>query len=168
MSVGWAAIAMEIRTEHASRQQNSRLTLTGRLSRYLWTLTLPLSLPLLLTACSELSETARYRQDLAIHLSVSGAKMYGAYWCPHCATQKTLFGQAADQIPYVECDPEGENSQTALCQQKGITAYPTWEINGEFRQGVHPLGKLADLTEFPPPPPGWFDQGPSGGSSAAP
>jgi len=136
------------------------------MGRQIWRVLL--GLPLLLTACSELSETARYRQDLALHLSVSGAKMYGAYWCPHCATQKDLFGAAADQIPYIECDPAGENSQAPLCQQKGIAAYPTWEINGEFRQGVHPLGKLADLTEFPPPPAGWFEQSPSGGSSAAP
>ena len=127
-----------------------------------------LVLPMLLSACSELGETARYRQDLAIHLSVNGAKMYGAYWCPHCATQKELFGTAADQIPYIECDPDGDNSQTDLCQQKGIQAYPTWEINGEFRQGVHPLGKLADLTEFPPPPAQWFEPASGGGHSPVP
>ncbi|MEO0539348.1 MAG: hypothetical protein AAFZ80_00625 [Cyanobacteria bacterium P01_A01_bin.105] len=123
---------------------------------------------LLLTACAELGEAERYKQDLAIHLSVSGVKMYGAYWCPHCATQKDLFGRAVGQVPYVECDPQGENSQTALCQQRGITAYPTWEVNGELRQGVHPLGKLADLTGFPPPPPGWFESGQGiGGASEA-
>ena len=124
-------------------------------------------LTLILTACSELSDTEDYKQDLAIHLSVSEVKMYGAYWCPHCDTQKQLFGRAADRIPYIECDPEGENSQTALCQQKGIQAYPTWEISGELRQGVQPLGKLADLTDFPPPPPSWFEQPSGGGSSPA-
>lgn len=156
--VGLGAIALALTRQLAP--------LTARPCARLGLIAVPF-LSLILTACSELGETARYRQDLAIHLSVSGAKMYGAHWCPHCATQKELFGAAAEQIPYVECDPAGENSQTALCQQKGIQAYPTWEINGEFRQGVHPLGKLADLTEFPPPPPGWFEQTNGGGSSPA-
>ena len=156
--------------EHRSGQIEHCRKLGRRLGRryQLATRLFLLALPLLFVACTELGETARYRQDLALHLSVNGAKMYGAYWCPHCATQKELFGGAADQIPYIECDPDGDNSQTDLCQQKGIQAYPTWEINGEFRQGVHPLGKLADLTEFPPPPARWFEPGSDGGSSPVP
>jgi glutaredoxin len=92
-----------------------------------------------------------YEANLANHLRQSGAYMYGAYWCPHCAAQKDLFGVAANQIPYIECDPQGENSQAALCQAKGIQGYPTWEINGERYVGVQPLGKLAELSGFEPP-----------------
>ena len=34
--------------------------------------------------------------------------MYGAYWCPHCAHQKELFGaEAWSLIPYVECSLKG-------------------------------------------------------------
>jgi len=46
-----------------------------------------------------------YATGLAKHLSASGAKFYGAYWCPHCADQKAMFGQAAALLPYIECDP---------------------------------------------------------------
>ena len=29
---------------------------------------------------------------LTQHLKQVGAKMYGAFWCPHCQEQKQLFG----------------------------------------------------------------------------
>ncbi|MEL6854747.1 MAG: hypothetical protein AAFO83_06510 [Cyanobacteria bacterium J06607_13] len=89
-----------------------------------------------------------YEARLADHLSETGAKMYGAYWCPHCAVQKDYFGGAVSQIPYVECDAEGFNSQAELCAEKGIAAYPTWIIDGEYYPGAQPLGRLARLSGF--------------------
>lgn len=86
--------------------------------------------------------------QLATHLSESGAQMYGAFWCPHCQTQKAQFGNAVDAIPYVECDPEGENAQPELCQAKNIQGYPTWEVNGQLSPGVKSLGELAELSGF--------------------
>lgn len=92
-----------------------------------------------------------YEQRLAEHLSQTNAVMYGAFWCPHCASQKELFGDAASQVPYVECDPEGENAQPELCQAKGIPGYPTWEIDGEFYTGTRSLENLAELSNFVAP-----------------
>lgn len=92
--------------------------------------------------------TATYQAQLAEHLTAQGSKMYGAFWCPHCASQKERFGDAVDRIPYVECDPEGENAQPNLCQTKAIQAYPTWEINGQFHLGVRSLEELAALSGF--------------------
>lgn len=100
-----------------------------------------------LTGCSSSLPNA-YEARLADHLTETGAKMYGAYWCPHCATQKNYFGGASSRIPYVECDPEGRNSQFALCQDAGITAYPTWLIEGEYYMGAQPLAKLERLSGF--------------------
>lgn len=89
---------------------------------------------------------------LAKHLSDTGAKMYGAYWCPHCIDQKKLFGkEAAAQMPYVECDPAGPNSQSGICQSKGIKGYPTWEINGQMVSGTQSLQKLAELSGYQGP-----------------
>lgn len=85
---------------------------------------------------------------LAQHLTVTNAKMYGAYWCPHCTDQKNKFGEAKKLIPYVECDAKGENPQTALCQQKGITGFPTWEINGKMLSGERSLDELADASGY--------------------
>jgi len=65
--------------------------------------------------------------QLARHLTSIGAKMYAAYWCPHCHDQKQLFGrQALALLTIVECAPDGRNSQTALCQEKKIEGFPTW------------------------------------------
>ena len=87
--------------------------------------------------------------DLADHLTASGAVMYSAYWCPHCHEQKELFGkQASDQLQVVECAPDGRNNQADLCRSKGLTGFPSWEINGEIDSGVKPLSELADLSGY--------------------
>lgn len=90
---------------------------------------------------------------LARHLTEIGAKMYGAYWCPHCHDQKQLFGKEAfAQATYVECAPDGLNSQTALCRSHSeITGFPTWEINGQFYPGTRSLNELADLSGYQGP-----------------
>lgn len=89
---------------------------------------------------------------LAQHLTSVGAKMYGAYWCPHCHEQKELFGKdAVTQIPYVECDPSASNSQAGICQSKGVKGYPTWEINGQMYSGTQTLQQLADASGYQGP-----------------
>jgi uncharacterized membrane protein len=86
---------------------------------------------------------------LAQHLTAIGAQQFGAYWCPHCYTQKELFGiEAFAAIDYVECDPKGRNPQTDFCRATGIHSYPTWKINGELYEGIHELEELADLTGY--------------------
>ncbi|MFE4105362.1 glutaredoxin family protein [Almyronema epifaneia] len=108
----------------------------------------------LLMSCSQVGtpepEPLSFEAQLADHLTAEGDKMYGAYWCPHCADQKERFNDAVDRIPYVECDPSGENAQPEVCQAKGIQGYPTWEINGELYMGVRSLEELAELSGFEP------------------
>lgn len=101
----------------------------------------------LLAGCSSSFPNA-FEAQLANHLTDTGAKMYGAYWCPHCATQKEYFGGAAAKIPYVECDPEGVDNQAELCSELEITAYPTWIIEGEYYTGTQPLRALAEASGF--------------------
>ncbi|NER80353.1 MAG: hypothetical protein F6K42_12385 [Leptolyngbya sp. SIO1D8] len=89
---------------------------------------------------------------LAEHLSSIGAKKYGAWWCPHCHSQQAIFGKEAfAKITYVECDSEGQNSQTATCQAVGVQSYPTWEINGELYPGVQSLEALAAVSGYSGP-----------------
>jgi uncharacterized membrane protein len=89
---------------------------------------------------------------LAKHLKATGAKMYGAFWCSHCNDQKELFGkQAKKEMPYVECTSEGQNSQAALCTEKQITGYPTWEVNGQVLTGTQTLQKLAEVSGYKGP-----------------
>ena len=105
-----------------------------------------------LTSCQEFSidefVAPSYEAQLAEYLTNTDAKMYGAYWCPYCARQKQLFGNAAELLPYIECDPRGMNAQVDLCNAVGINAYPTWQINGEFYLGAQPLQRLAEFSGF--------------------
>ncbi|PSB48856.1 hypothetical protein C7B80_03835 [Cyanosarcina cf. burmensis CCALA 770] len=86
---------------------------------------------------------------LARHLKQIGAVFYGGFWCPHCHDQKQLFGQeAVKDVPYVECDPKGNNPQTARCQAAGVQGFPTWVINGQTVTGTQSLSELAQLSGY--------------------
>lgn len=88
---------------------------------------------------------------LAAYLKKIGARMYGAYWCPHCTQQKELFGAAFRSIDYVECDPGGTNARPSLCKNAKITGYPTWEIKGKLYPGTQSLEELAKLSGYSGP-----------------
>jgi glutaredoxin len=87
---------------------------------------------------------------LARHLKKVGAKMYGAYWCPHCNHQKEVFGEATFKayIAYIECAEDGANANPKLCRAKKISGFPTWEIKGKFYPGTQSLEELADLSGY--------------------
>lgn len=87
---------------------------------------------------------------LAAHLSESGAKFYGAYWCPHCERQKEMFAASAERLPYVECTPDGRGGPVNLaCITQDISDYPTWIIDGKRYTGAMEPGTLARLSDFP-------------------
>ena len=78
---------------------------------------------------------------LAEHLRRQSFVFYGAWWCPACRQQKSLFGQPAVQrLPYQECEKEEAGRQR--CNNLGIRAYPTWIRGGERREGVLTLEEL--------------------------
>ncbi|NMF82882.1 hypothetical protein [Nodosilinea sp. P-1105] len=134
---------------------SSRFSLSNVKPNLRWTGTLALGAVLLVGCGTEQPQAGTadsYEAQLAQHLEETGSVMYGAYWCPHCADQKAAFGEASDQVPYVECAADGENAQPQLCADKGIQAFPTWEIDGEFIPGAKRLEDLAELSGFAPPP----------------
>ncbi len=62
---------------------------------------------------------------LARHLKSVGAKMYGAYWCPHCHEQLSAFGQQAVlQLPYIECADGGKMPAPISAKQPILKAIP--------------------------------------------
>lgn len=95
------------------------------------------------------TESGPQQIALAAHLQRIKAKMYGAYWCPHCHTQQELFGkQALTVLTYIECDPRGKDAQPDLCKAANIKAYPSWEIRGKYYTGTQSLEKLAILSGY--------------------
>lgn len=90
--------------------------------------------------------TANY-DTFATCLKSKNAVLYGTFWCPHCITQKALFGLSASLVPYVECSTADSQGQLQVCKDKGITAYPTWEFSDSSRLlGEIPLKQLAEKT----------------------
>ncbi len=77
-----------------------------------------------------------------------GAKMYGAFWCPHCQEQKEEFGSSFEYVNYIECGVKGDlHAQTAVCKSAGINHYPTWEFPDKTRiEGKESFQSLSDRT----------------------
>ena len=85
-------------------------------------------------------------------LKESGAVFYGTFWCQHCQNQKALFGKSAKYLPHVECSTPDGRSQLAICKNKNIESYPTWEFNdGSRLDGEISLTQLAEKTGCPLP-----------------
>jgi hypothetical protein len=81
-------------------------------------------------------------------LAAHQAKMYGLYWCPHCADQKALFGAAFRYVPYQECankDKPGE--MVEACKQAGVKLFPAWQFGtNPPKEGVFQLQELSEKT----------------------
>mmetsp|Transcript_17269 Transcript_17269/g.47836 ORF Transcript_17269/g.47836 Transcript_17269/m.47836 type:complete len:254 (-) Transcript_17269:233-994(-) len=100
---------------------------------------------------------ARASTDQAVQLAKTmqqqGVTMYGAYWCPHCARQREVFGKEAwSYINYVECSPKGFGFQ-GMCSN--VDGYPTWKrktgrdiISGET--SLEALAKAVGFAGFDP------------------
>lgn len=77
----------------------------------------------------------------------SGAKFYGAFWCPHCQATKAMFGKSAKLLPYVECSQPDGKGQLPICTTAGIEGYPTWVFaDGSRLSGERTLQELAEKT----------------------
>ena len=80
-------------------------------------------------------------------LAAKQVKMYGAYWCPHCAEQKEMFESSFQYVPYVECGIPGSREEAPACKEAGIKHFPTWQFgDGERREGTQPLPALGAKT----------------------
>lgn len=91
-------------------------------------------------------QTSRYKA-FAQCLSSKGAKMYGAFWCPHCSEQKELFGSSFEYVDYVECGIKGSRGVAPACTDANIKHFPTWIFaDGTRVEGEHQLEFLSQET----------------------
>jgi uncharacterized membrane protein/glutaredoxin len=107
------------------------------------------------------TESGDAEKQLAAHLKKSGATLYTSYTCPHCCEQKQLFGKdVVPELPNVECNPDGKDAQTKVCetelagaeaQTKQQAGFPTWKINGTYYSGVQKLDQLAKVSGYQGP-----------------
>jgi hypothetical protein len=76
------------------------------------------------------------------------ARMYGLYWCSHCADQKEMFRASFRYIPYTECAVTGSPHElTPECKAAGVKLFPSWQFgNNPPKEGVLSLEELRDKT----------------------
>lgn len=81
-------------------------------------------------------------------LATKNARMYGLYWCPHCADQKREFGASFHYVPYVECaSPDDPHQLTAACKAAGVKLFPSWQFGADPpKEGVLSLQDLSQKT----------------------
>lgn len=72
-------------------------------------------------------------------LTARNAVLYGAFWCPHCQSQKAKFGESVKYLSSVECSTADGKGQLQICKDQNITAYPTWK----FSDGTTQLGDVS-------------------------
>jgi hypothetical protein len=80
-------------------------------------------------------------------LATKQAKMYGLYWCPHCAEQKEKFGASFEYVPYAECAIKGSHDITDECKAAGVKLFPSWQFgSAPPKEGVLSLEDLSGKT----------------------
>jgi len=67
------------------------------------------------------------------------SRLYVSKTCSHCAAQKQILGSGLKYFELIDC---AEDAIACI----GITAVPTWEINGERTAGVKNIAELKELT----------------------
>lgn len=93
------------------------------------------------------SPSTTEQKALVEHLRTRGAIFYGAWWCPACFHQKNQFGtEAGRRLPYVECDKDQAGRER--CQSAKIRAFPTWDLDGERREGTLTIEELSVWSGF--------------------
>ena len=97
-------------------------------------------------------ETGPGKYDVLAQCIVdSGAKLYSAWWCPHCSDQKDAFGNSFKILDkegvHVECSPGGIRYFSEFCKSQGVSGTPTWAFpDGTKQSGKLPLEVIAQKT----------------------
>jgi hypothetical protein len=94
---------------------------------------------------------AKPYSEFATCLEESGAVFHGAWWCPHCASQKALFKGGKKDLPYNECSNSDKSTKQACADLnigiEGGTGFPTWQFAGDrFEAGAKTLQELSEAT----------------------
>lgn len=80
-------------------------------------------------------------QEKLIRCIAANSSLYVYAGCSHCETQKQILKDYISYFKINDCLKSPE-----ICQESGITAYPTWIIAGKSYEGVQSIKKLTELT----------------------
>jgi hypothetical protein len=131
--------------ERRRRQAERESPLDGKEKKYItW-----IGIVILLAAAYALGwyHTNHKYDAFAQCLTAKGAKMYGLYWCPHCAEQKEKFGAAFRYVNYVECAIKNSNELAPACKIAGVKLFPSWQFSEDPpKEGILSMDALSDKT----------------------
>lgn len=135
------------KSKHFSKMNDKASPFNFFKNKYVWIIIGIVGLFFVLLSTPIINFSSGKYEDFAKCVSDSGAKMYGTYWCSHCASQKKSFGNSFSKINYVECSEPNNSGQTKACKDAGIQSYPTWEFgDGTREEGVLSLEKISQIT----------------------
>ena len=79
-------------------------------------------------------------------LQDNGVQFFGAHWCPACTTQKELFEDGKNDLPFIEVtNPDRSLNSTGIAE--GISVFPTWKFpDGSSVEGIQTLEQLSTLS----------------------
>tara|TARA_Y100000034_G_scaffold46233_1_gene56864 strand:- start:15742 stop:16107 length:366 start_codon:yes stop_codon:yes gene_type:complete len=96
-------------------------------------------------AFAVLKEDSKNYDDFAKCLTEKEVKFYGSFECPHCAQQKSFFGDSIEFVDYIECGPLG-GPMNQVCKDVDIRTYPTWFIDDSRYEGTQTFVQLSKLS----------------------
>ena len=140
----------EALAQHNSYKHPHSMSATKKKNYWVWIIAGLVIIGFIWWSLGSLFTPSKY-DGFAQCITNSGAKFYGAFWCPHCAEQKDLFGTSVKYLPYIECSTPDGNSQLPICTSAGITGYPTWVFPDNSRGSVMSLQELSQKTNCPLP-----------------
>ena len=89
--------------------------------------------------------------QFAKDLADAGVQFFGAEWCPACTTQKELFDDGKDDLPFIEVT-NPDRSLNSIGVAENISEFPTWDFpNGTRLVGVQTLETLSTTASVPIP-----------------
>jgi len=88
------------------------------------------------------TNSVSYLIDLSDRLKNNGFVLYGYNGDSATKKQLAVFGQAAENINYVECNSQTAFSNADECVAKGVEKYPTWIVGEKTFVGNKTLTEL--------------------------
>ena len=73
-------------------------------------------------------------------LKKAGAVLYGAEWCGFTKKQMKVCEPYMSSLTYVDCVKDKDK-----CKTDGVSAFPTWVINGKKHEGFMSNSRLQEL-----------------------
>lgn len=86
-----------------------------------------------------------YLVKLADSLKSNNFVLYGSEKNNKTQKQKEIFGQAAENIDFVECDPQVESANSLECAANNVKIYPTWAVGERKFEGYKSLSELEKM-----------------------